>query len=415
MKRFVIYLLLLIGIASITGCEYGELGEGEYIQKSEGTKPQDPILIVSPGAFSFSPMDKSKSLSITSNSDWIITTNHDWCQASKHSGSGDASVVFTCEENTSGKERKDTICVSLKNGTIKKEVLVSQSSTDKYLSASVESLDFGSQGGTIKFRVLANINWNIKASNSWCQVTPVSGIGEEEIAVTIARNPTSDKRSASLTITSTDNGVNPVDVKIIQDPGEDPLLTISEESLTFGSLGGTKTVQISSNISWNAVSKSDWCSVSPTTSVTGNGEINIIVEQNPIMSSQRNAVIEIHSDLGVRTITVTQDQGESGYLTVSISSINLDSNAQQTSFEVKSNIEWSVSCNESWCTASSNVSKLNGMVNISVTKNTGTTSREATIILKSALKDVLVIVHQDILQVPGSDDNPNPNYANIRQ
>lgn len=416
MKTLRLYLLLLVGVTLTPGCEYGELGEGELLQKSEDKKtpsaPQEPILTVTPRSFSFGPMDKSKSLSITSNGEWFITTNRDWCHASKINGSGNDIVVFTCDENTSGMERKDTICVNLKNDVLKELIPIVQSSTEKYLSTSVESLDFDSKGETIKFQVLTNTTWNIKASNSWCQVSPNSGTGEQEIAVTIARNPTSSARSASLTITSTDNGVNPVEVKITQEPGEDSDLTISEDGLTFASVGGTKTVQISSNITWNAVCTSDWCSVSPTTSITGNGEISIIVEPNPIMSPQRSAVIEIHSDLGVKTITVTQDKGESGYLTASISSINLDSNAQQTSFEVESNIEWSVSCDESWCTVTSNVSKLNGTVTVSVTKNTGTEARDANIILKSALKDVSVIVHQDILQVPGIDDNPNPNYSN---
>lgn len=414
MKTKGLYILLLIGLTLITGCEFGELGEGEFIQKSSGAQQpsgsKDPVLDVSPGAFSFTPTDKRKTLSIISNDEWIITINKDWCKASVLKGSGDATVDFMCEENTSGKERKDTIYVKLKSGTKTKEIPVTQSSSEKYLSTSVESLDFRSQGETIKFQVLTNTAWNIKTSNSWCQVSPVSGIGEQEITVSIASNPTSNKRSASLTITSTDIGVNPVEVKITQEPGEDAVLTINEESITFPSQGGAKIVQIKSNISWYAVCAYDWCSVSPTTSVTGNGEISIIVEQNPIMSAQRNAVIEIRHDSGVKTISVVQEEGEAGYLTTSMSTINLDSNAQKTSFDVESNIDWTVSCEESWCTVSSNVSKLNGTVTINVTKNTGTESRDATIILKSKLKDVQVIVHQDILQVPGIDDNPNPHH-----
>ena len=69
---------------------------------------------------------------------------------------------------------------------------------------------------------------------------------------------------------------------------------------------------------------------------------------------------------------------------------------------------------ENWCKVRSNVTGLDGTVTVNVTKNTGTSARTANITLKSNAANVTVSVNQDPLQVPGGDDNPNPNYAKKR-
>lgn len=374
----------------------------------------DGILNVTPSTFGFGPEGGKDNLHIDCNGKWIVKTNNNWCHLSQTSGTGNTIIELTCDANNSNGERIDTIYVSNALGLNTKKIPVIQSSTDLYIIPGIKNLEFNGQGETIKFQLLSNVKWNITASHSWCQFSPISGTGDQEISVTLGRNPNASKRSANLTITSTTSGVSPVEVNIMQEQGEAPRLTLSAKSTNFSNSGGTKTISVESNIAWHVDYASDWFTATPTESTSGNGTITITAKQNPAMASKKESTIYVCSELGKDPITITQDPGAEGYITPSTTSININANAQQTTFTVDSNIDWTVSSTESWCTVSSNVSSLSGVVTVNVTKNTGTSVRTAKITLKSNAGNVTITVNQDPLQVPGGDDNPNPNYAKKR-
>lgn len=467
-------------------------------KKSEG------ILNVTPLTFGFGPEGGKDNLHIDCNGKWTIQTNSNWCHLSKTNGIGDVVLELTCDANKTNNQRTDTIYVNKATGMGTVKIPVIQSSTDLYIISGIKNLEFDGQGETIKFQLLSNVKWNITASHSWCQVSPIIGNGDQEISVTLGRNPNANERSATLTITSTTSGVSPIEVNITQYKGEEPRLTLSNKSTNFSNSGGTKTISVESNCMWHVEYNSDWFTATPTESVSGNGTITITARQNPVMAGKNEGVIYVCSELGREPISITQDPGDEpkltlsskstnfsnsggtktisvesnitwhieytstwftatptestlgngtitinakqnpamasknegtiyvcselgreaisisqdpgvdGYITPSTTSINFNVNAQHTTFTVESNIDWSVSSSESWCTVSSNVTSLNGTVTVNVTKNTGTSVRTAKITLKSNAGNVTVTVNQDPLQVPGGDDNPNPNYAKKR-
>lgn len=374
----------------------------------------DGILNVTPSTFGFGPEGGKDNLHIDCNGKWIVKTNNNWCHLSQTSGTGNTIIELTCDANNSNGERIDTIYVSNALGLNTKKIPVIQSSTDLYIIPGIKNLEFNGQGETIKFQLLSNVKWNITASHSWCQVSPISGNGDQEISVTLGRNPTASPRNAKLTITSTTSGVSPVEVNITQYKGEDPRLTIDSNSANFPNKGGTKTITVNSNINWYVEYTSDWFYATPTESTFGDGTITIIANQNRAMAKENKGTIYVCSELGRTPISVYQDPGEDGYIKASTTSLFFNANAQQTTFTVESNIDWSVSSTENWCTVSSNVIGLDGTVTVNVTKNTGTSARTANITLKSNAANVTVSVNQDPLQVPGGDDNPNPNYAKKR-
>lgn len=374
----------------------------------------DGILNVTPSTFGFGPEGGKDNLHIDCNGKWIVKTNNNWCHLSQTSGTGNTIIELTCDANNSNGERIDTIYVSNALGLNTKKIPVIQSSTDLYIIPGIKNLEFYGQGETIKFQLLSNVKWNITASHSWCQVSPISGNGDQEISVTLGRNPTASPRNAKLTITSTTSGVSPVEVNITQYKGEDPRLTIDSNSANFSNKGGTKTITVNSNINWYVEYTSDWFYATPTESTFGDGTITIIANQNRAMAKENKGTIYVCSELGRTPISVYQDPGEDGYIKASTTSLFFNANAQQTTFTVESNIDWSVSSTENWCTVSSNVTGFDGTVTVNVTKNTGTSARTANITLKSNAANVTVSVNQDPLQVPGGDDNPNPNYAKKR-
>jgi len=82
--------------------------------------------------------------------------------------------------------------------------------------------------------------------------------------------------------------------------------------------------------------------------------------------------------------------------------ISLDTNSMEFtaeggswSFNIKSNTSWTLSSDKSWCTVSPTSGRNNGSVTVSVDENTSTSSRTATITVKSEIGILTVKVTQD--------------------
>lgn len=85
-------------------------------------------------------------------------------------------------------------------------------------------------------------------------------------------------------------------------------LSVSIEAFEISSKGGSKDIDITSNISWVASSNSMWCTVSPSSGVN-NGKITLLVSES-LATNNRVAIITIvgtgETDVITKTIRVTQ-------------------------------------------------------------------------------------------------------------
>ncbi|UXP32203.1 Ig-like domain-containing protein [Reichenbachiella agarivorans] len=81
-------------------------------------------------------------------------------------------------------------------------------------------------------------------------------------------------------------------------------LTVSPVS-NFASSTGSKTANISSNVSWTVTDNQSWITVSPT-SGSGNGSISVTVTANTSSSARTGTVTVSASGVAAKTITVTQ-------------------------------------------------------------------------------------------------------------
>ncbi|MDP8209783.1 MAG: dockerin type I domain-containing protein [Candidatus Electryonea clarkiae] len=59
-----------------------------------------PYLIVDPQIFQFTFLGGIQTMNISSNADWTITNNNDWFSFDTLSGTGDAVLTLTCDQNT---------------------------------------------------------------------------------------------------------------------------------------------------------------------------------------------------------------------------------------------------------------------------------------------------------------------------
>ncbi len=161
---------------------------------------------------------------------------------------------------------------------------------------------------------------------------------------------------------------------------EDPELSISPEKLEFGVSADSKPVSIASNVGWTVTANKEWITVSQT-SGKNNGTIYIDVDENKEFGDKRTGRVTITASEGGITHTVEINQkGVTAQLEVSPSSPStIKGEGGTLSFQVTSNLNWSVSSNENWLTLNQNEGNGNATITAVATPNGSSSSRTATL------------------------------------
>ena len=303
----------------------------------------------------------SKTLSVTSNTNWTASSNASWCTVKQSSG----QLTINAEKNETDAERTATVTVKALGLT--RTVTVTQHKATLTLSPS-STIAFSPEGGSESLKISSNVTWTASSSASWCTLSAVSGTGDKTITVSASENKTGNQRTAKVTVKT---GFHTKEIVVSQ---VNSTLSVSKESLSFGAPQSTTTVTISSNTKWTAsCSPVSWLSVNPT---SGTGNSTITVKASAASSSSpREGTVTIKAGELTRTIKISQDGVTLGVNPTELS-FNVDGGTKTA--KVSSNSTVTVSSNASWCTASVS----GGTITVTATSNTGN-SREATVTVKA--------------------------------
>ncbi|WP_407527747.1 glycosyl hydrolase [Lacibacter sp. MH-610] len=159
-----------------------------------------------------------------------------------------------------------------------------------------------------------------------------------------------------------------------------PSLGVSSNAVSIAAFANSKkTVDVTSNITWTAVSNQSWLAVAPTTAF-GNTTVTFTAQENPTTSTRTASVTFSGNGVTDQVVTVTQDAGGVPYILVNPATMNFNaaSNTAQN-IEITSNVAWTASSNQSWLTLSSTSGNGVAVITANATDNPGTTSRSATI------------------------------------
>lgn len=128
---------------------------------------------------------------------------------------------------------------------------VKSTSTKSYFSISSQYASFGSDGGNRTFTVSSSAAWKISVNTAnWGHLSR-SG---NTLYLRVDANNSSSSRTDYFTISS---GSKNIRVDILQ--GKRNSLTVSTESLSFSSAGGSRTITVNSSSSWKIGTKTyDW-------------------------------------------------------------------------------------------------------------------------------------------------------------
>ena len=303
-------------------------------------------LSVSTNIFSVNADRNTYNFSITSNLDWTITSDQSWCTPSIAAGSNNQTVSFVVSENTSAQER--TAMISVKAGTLLQQITVTQTGTNQTLAVSRNSFLFGSEKGHGEFTISSNTNWNISSDKSWCSVATTSGSNNKTVSFLITENTSTQRRSAIITVETSSSSIQ---IVVTQEGKIEvlPNLSVSPESISVTADEQTSSFSIASNTNWTISSNQTWCTPS-VTSGSGDKTITCSIDENT-QSQTRTATITIRIDNLFKTITVTQEgmTGMPQELKVSSNSLSASANEQTVNFDILSNMDWTISSDQTWC------------------------------------------------------------------
>ena len=289
------------------------------------------------------------------------------------------------------------------------------------LEVSPKSLTFGAEDTTPQeITVTATgVEWEYTLPSSADWITVDDGTAGK-LLVSVTKNPTAEKRTASIRITAKDNDdLEPVSVTVTQAGSETPevySLTVDPAALTFEAEGAAgQSVKVTASgegMTWSAAvedAAKEWITLSTTEGSEGETTLTVTVQDNPD-TAERSANVTLTPSVesaGPKAIRVTQ---EAKVLPPSFSmSYNGGEIPEEgftihykgeTSYDVDVvpvNVEWNVKVEyeaggSGWLEAnkveSENVNKIHIACNLDKRENTSSDPRTARVVVTTNVEDI---------------------------
>lgn len=152
-------------------------------------------------SFEFDSKGGSHTIELSTNDEWTAEIEHNvsWLKLSKSSGTGNAVITLTAEDNASVNTRSTAVVINTKYSQSIR-ILVSQK--PRYLSVSTSSILFFANGGTSEIVTIdTDGTFEIKSEASWFTVNKGEG---NTFTVYATKNSSDEMRRGKITISLTD-------------------------------------------------------------------------------------------------------------------------------------------------------------------------------------------------------------------
>jgi hypothetical protein len=208
------------------------------------------------------------------------------------------TAVFIVSGCSTGGDEPDPQPVTPNNNT-------TNNTTEKLeLDTTSATPTFSSDGGTTQLTITTTSAWTADASDSrassWCTISPTSGAaGTIKLTITTQPNTTYDERNATITFKSGDLSKN----FTITQKQKDAIL-LSSDKVEVSYEGGTFSVYVQTNVSYEVKTSGDWISQVISRGFT-NQKLVFNVKQNT-SESERTGTVTITNGSISETVKVTQ-------------------------------------------------------------------------------------------------------------
>ena len=166
-----------------------------------------PEINVNPSTITFEIEGGTQTITVSSNTDWTVSSDAAWLKVSPATGNGNGQVTLTAAENTGLTALSAK--VKFTNGTLTKEVSVSQKAMVPFLKAGVQKVECASEGGDYTISVSSNVAWTVSVAEDakdWISLDKTSGEGDSSFTAFVTLQRELVGRSAIVTLAESVTG-----------------------------------------------------------------------------------------------------------------------------------------------------------------------------------------------------------------
>lgn len=240
------------------------------------------------------------------------------------------------------------------------------------LNLSLSSLSFTNENREASFEITntgeGELNWNIRANQSWIQVSPTGGSTSTEkdtINVTVNTNGLSPGTYTGSVLVSSDFGNESIQITLVITGS--PQILISPLALDFGENELSKVFEIinegDADLTWELFSDQTWIEIAVTSGTAepkSKNEIEVKVSRNTLTPGNYSGNINIISNGGNASLRVSMNIVENPLLIVNPIELNFGDTETTKKLEIKNdgvgNLNWQITANVPWIL----IPKLNG-------------------------------------------------------
>ena len=264
--------------------------------------PDPHFLEVSPLVFEFGKEGGERSLTIGCDTDWGIDMDCPWLSISQLTGTGNATVVLTANQNELNEPRSYEF--HIKSGELNYEITVRQAAGDAPLVAVFDSdtLFVTYTGGMQHVQLTSNTTWLLQASEWIGLLTVSSGDGDASFDILVDNNLDPDDRVGF--VKAVHAGQVLATLVVVQE-GKPNILETDYTEVDVRPEGGDYVIQVTANQKWTVATNEEWIRCNPQSGF-GNGSFTITVDALP-SPRPRTGYIKVSGSTGAQvTITVNQ-------------------------------------------------------------------------------------------------------------
>jgi hypothetical protein len=268
---------------------------------------------------------------------------------------------------------------------------------DDSLLLSTDNINISSDIYLAQITITTNQSWSITGGDGWASCSPNSGSGTTTVTLTVDKNTNTSSRNTSLTVTA---GSKTQTIQIVQKQKDALILTKNLEA--FPNTGGSSTIELKSNISYNVTVPvtASWLTLTQTKAMS-TYEYSLVVSQNQTLSSRSAKIVfkDKASNLS-DTLVVFQDGPDQISLTTKNYYISKEGTTINVELTYNVDYEMSIGSGVNWVSTVPD-SKTNSTKSYSfvIAQNNSGTDRFANIIFtqknapqgKKALADTVII------------------------
>ena len=349
----------------------------------------DASISAAPEELTFKANAESKSIAIKSNTAWTATPSASWLKLSTTNGDGDSQLTVTTETNAVATSRTATVTIVTTDGKATAIVKVVQSAADVIFTVDKEEFNVAAIGTTFIVKVKHNVDYRIASRPDWVRQTNKTTEDDVDIYTFKAEiNISTQAREGSIVFHNDNNTSISV---MVRQMGAEAILSASPTGLTFTADSETKSISVSSNTMWTAISSDSWIRLG-STGGSGDSNLTVTAETNAV-TTPRSATITLNTTDGKVTATVKVIQGAADVIfNVDKNEVNVVANGETFSVNVTHNIDYRIESQPDWVRQTNKVSGNDvDTYTFKADANVGTQTREGGIVFRNDNNDRITV------------------------